>query len=96
MEWTTPVDWVVGNPPYHIGWEFTNKAGQIAKRRVAWLVNNAELNSLLTPRRLQVMKNYGFEITHIRVVADRRWFGRYYFLVYEKKEGFISWNTKTY
>jgi len=54
------------------------------------------LNSLLTPRRLQIMKDKGFELQHIRVVADKRWYGRYYFLVFEKKKGILSWTRKTY
>jgi hypothetical protein len=94
--WDKGVDWVIGNPPYHIGWQFTEKATQIAEKGIAWLVNNTEMNSLLTPRRLSIIKENGFEITHIKVVADKRWFGRYYFLIYEKKPGFISWTRKTY
>ena len=89
-------DWVIGNPPYHIGWEFTQKASQIATKGFAWLVNNTEMNSLFTPRRLQIVKDNGFEITSMKVVADKRWFGRYYFIVFEKKKGFISWERKTY
>ena len=49
-----------------------------------------------TPARLEIMKSKGFELQHIRVVADKRWFGRYYFLIFEKKPGFVSWERKTY
>jgi len=94
--WNKKVDWVIGNPPYHIGWQFTEKASQIANKGIAWLVNNVEMNSLFTPRRLQIVKDNGFEITKIKVVADKRWFGRYYFLIFEKKPGFVSWERKTY
>jgi len=90
------VDWVIGNPPYHIGWQFTEKASQIAQKGIAWLVNNTELNSLMTPRRLQIVKDNGFELQHIRVVNDKRWFGRYYYLIFEKKNGILSWERKTY
>jgi len=96
MLWGKKVDWVVGNPPFHESWKFTEKATQIAKKGVAFLVNNTGLNSQMTPRRLQITKDNGFEITHIMVVADKRWFGRYYYLIYEKKNGFISWERKTY
>lgn len=96
LEWNIPVDWVIGNPPYHIGWQFTEKASQISNKGIAWLVNNVELNSLLTPRRLSIVKENGFEIQHIRVVADKRWYGRYYFLLFEKKKGILSWTRKTY
>jgi len=96
LEWNEKVDFIIGNPPYHIGWQFTEKASQLAKKGIAWLVNNTEMNSLFTPRRLQIIKDNGFEITHIKVVADKRWFGRYFFLIYEKKQGFVSWERKTY
>jgi len=89
-------DWIIGNPPFHQSWLFTEKACQIANKGIAFLVNNTCLNSQMTPRRLQIIKDYGFELNHIRVVADKRWFGRYYFLIFEKKKGFISWERKTY
>jgi hypothetical protein len=96
MDWTLKTDWVIGNPPFHESWKFTEKALSLAEKGVAFLVNNTGLNSQFTPRRLQITKDAGFEITHIKVVADKRWFGRYYFLIYEKKPGFVSWERKTY
>lgn len=94
--WEKEMDWVIGNPPYHIGFQFTEKAAQIAKKGIAWLVSNQEFNSLMTPRRLQIISDNGFQVTSMKVVADKRWFGRYYFIVYEKKPGFVSWERKIY
>jgi hypothetical protein len=94
--WDKKVDWVIGNPPFHKSWLFTEKSLSIAKLGIAFLINNTGLNSQMTPRRLQIIKDNGFEIIHIKVVADRRWFGRYYYLIFEKKKGFISWERKTY
>jgi len=96
MEWDKRVDWVIGNPPFHQSWAFTEKAIEIASKGIAFLVNNQALNSHMTPRRLQLMKDKGFELQHIRVVNDSRWFGRYYFLIFEKKKGILSWTRKTY
>lgn len=91
------VDWVVGNPPYHESWKFTEKAIKVARKGVAWLLNNQALNSHLTPARLEKLHGGGWHYTKIHVVADKRWFGRYYFLVLEKKPSdFISWERKTY
>ena len=95
-DWKASVDWIVGNPPFHESWKFTEKAITIAQKGIAWLVNNTGLNSQMTPRRLQLMKDKGFELQHIKVVADKRWFGRYYYLIFEKKKGFVSWERKTY
>ena len=29
-DWNKEVDWIIGNPPFHEGWEFTKKALDIA------------------------------------------------------------------
>jgi len=90
-------DWIIGNPPFNESWKFTEKAINIANKGVAWLVNNQALNSHFTPRRLEVMKEKGFELKNMKVVADKRWFGRYYYLIFTKeKNNFISWERKTY
>ena len=95
--WGARVDWIVGNPPYHESWKFTERALQLADKGIAWLLNNQALNSHFTPRRLQRMSELGFHYSKIVVVADKRWFGRYYYLILEKKENnFISWNKKIY
>jgi hypothetical protein len=96
-KWDKQVDWVIGNPPFHESWKFTEKALEIAQKGIAWLVNNQALNSHFTPRRLQLMADNGFTLKSIKVVADARWFGRYYYLIFTKEpNNFISWNRKTY
>jgi hypothetical protein len=96
--WNKPVDWVVGNPPFHISWVFTEKALSIARRGIAFLVNNTGLNSQMTPRRLQIIYNAGFTLKSIKVVADKRWFGRYYYLIFTKTQNndFITRTQKSY
>jgi hypothetical protein len=95
------VDWTVGNPPYHISWDFHLKALQTSRKGIAWLVNLNNLNSLLSPKRLNIMRDYEFELTHIIVVEDVRWFGRYFFLIFEKIDIYggqmkFSWINKKY
>lgn len=85
MEWDKKVDWVVGNPPFHIGWKFTEKAMTISNKGVAFLLNNTCLNSTFTPKRMSWVKEQGFYLQRIHVVSDKRWFGRYYYLVFTKK-----------
>lgn len=96
LTWDIPVDWIIGNPPFHQSWLFMENSCRIARKGFAFLINNTGLNSTFTPRRLQIMKDAGFELQSIKVVADKRWFGRYYFLIFEKKKGFVSWERKTY
>src|SRR3990167_2113213 len=97
-EWSEEVDWVIGNPPYHESWKFTEKALTIARKGVAWLLNNQALNSHFTPRRIRTLQEKGWNYTLIHVVADKRWFGRYYFIVLEKKDALckITSEPKTY
>jgi hypothetical protein len=93
--WTKKVDWVIGNPPFDIGWKFIEKSIDVANVGIA-VLGSIKFFNQFTPARLEIMKNKGFELQHIRVVADKRWFGRYYFLIFEKKPGFVSWERKTY
>lgn len=91
------VEWVVGNPPYHESWKFTEQALKVARKGIAWLLNNQALNSHLTPARLEKLHNEGWYYTKLHVCADKRWFGRYYFLILEKKPSdFIGWTKATY
>jgi hypothetical protein len=97
LNYAKEVDWVIGNPPYHIGWQFTEKAFEIARKGVAWLVNINGLNSNLSPNRLAISKSLGFEVVAIHVIEDKRWFGRYFFLIYQKnRKGILSWEQKKY
>ena len=95
MDWDKKVDWIVGNPPFNIGWKFIEKMTDIAQVGIAVLGNINNFNQF-TSARLEKMKEKGFELQHIHIVADKRWFGRYYYMIFEKKQGFISWERKTY
>jgi hypothetical protein len=97
MDWSQKVDWVVGNPPFHISWKFTEKAMEVAELGIAWLVNNQALNSHFTPRRIELMQSKGFYLQKIQVVADKRWFGRYYYLIFTKDQNeFLSSKRESY
>jgi hypothetical protein len=95
LKWDFPVDYCIGNPPFDIGWKFTEKATLIARKGIAFLGSIKFFNQF-TGKRLEFMKEKGFELQHIHVVADARWFGKYFFLIFEKKKGFVSWTRKTY
>jgi hypothetical protein len=96
-DWNKEVDWIIGNPPFHEGWQFTKKALNIANIGIAFLLNNSALNSNNTPKRIQYMQEKGFYLQSMRVVADKRWFGRYYFVVYTKqKNDFLTFKRTSY
>ena len=95
-KWDKQVDWVVGNPPFHEGWKFLDKASQISNRGIAFLGNLNFWNSCL-PNRFEKLKTKGFFLNKLHIIQDKRWFGRYYYLIFTKQpNNFISWNTKTY
>ena len=95
-KWEEKVDWVVGNPPFrHNGenqiWKWIDKASQITNKGMGFLLNHKVFNTL-TPVRLQLLADRGFYIQHIRIVADKRWFGRYYYLIFGREnKSLISW-----
>ncbi len=89
------IDWVIGNPPFDIGWKFTEQATEVAKKGIAFLGSIKFFNQF-TSKRLEEMKKKGFELQRIHIVADARWYGRYYFLIFQKKKGILTWERKTY
>lgn len=96
-DWYKKVDWVVGNPPYSHAKDFLLKASEISNKGIAFLVNNQCFNSFLLPSRLEKMRENGFYINKIKVVNDKRWYGRYYFIIFTKKKNdFIEYELKTY
>ena len=102
-KWDKKVDWVVGNPPFRDKKEGENqiplwieKASEVANKGMAFLINHKVIN-FLTPRRLEKLREKGFYLQHIRIVSDKRWFGRYYYLIFGREDkNLISWELKSY
>jgi hypothetical protein len=95
------VDWVVGNPPFRFGgknqmWLWIEKSSKIAKNGMAFLLNHRFLN-LLTPNRLEKLRDCGFYLNQLHIFNDKRWYGRYYYVIFTKeRSNFIGWENKTY
>lgn len=96
-DWEQKIDWVIGNPPFHLGWKFFEKSLEIADVGIGMLGNLNFMNSTCLPNRLEKAKEKGFYLQHIHIVQDKRWFGRYFYLIFTKQENnIISWNKETY
>jgi transposase len=96
LEWCIPVDWVIGNPPFKLGWKFIEKGMDIARKGIAFLFNFHGINAL-NPNRVQLMKKKGWYFSQIHIVTDRRWYGKYFFIIFTKqRKTHVSYNTSTY
>ena len=97
-------DWVVTNPPYRVEtgsrrinsfWFLLDYYSLRAKKGIAFLAND-KCFQVLTPRRMMLLKERGWSITKIVVCSIKKWRGRYFFLILEKREGFVDFLLSNY
>jgi hypothetical protein len=86
-------EWAITNPPYHLLWDFIDKASREASKGFAFLVNINGINTL-TPKRLELLRQRRFHLRRLHVCQVKQWFGRYYFYVFAKQRGRceVSWD----
>jgi len=96
LTFSEQVDWVIGNPPFWQFIPFVLHSSEIARKGFGFLTNHSRINQL-TPRRLEKLKEKGFYLSVIHILCVKKWFGRYYFIVFTRTpaQG-ISWSTKNY
>lgn len=100
-KWEQRVDWVVGNPPWRFDgknqiWPWMEKASEIADKGFAFLLNHKVFNTI-TPNRLGKFEDKGFYLQKIVIVQDKRWFGRYYYMIFSKEENsFLEWSKNNF
>lgn len=96
-EWDKRVDWIVGNPPYSFNgknqiWNWFKKSAEIADKGFGFLINHQGFASI-TPNRLSILEEMGFYFSKMIIVQDKRWFGRYYYVIFTKDNNdSIMWN----
>lgn len=88
-------DWVIGNPPFTLFVEFLFKASEISQKGFAFLINNTRFNQI-TPTRLKKLEEKGFYLSKIMIVSVKRWFGRYYFVVFTRNKSCIEYSIKNW
>jgi hypothetical protein len=99
-------DWVISNPPFKLENEDQTRENAFWKilkfylgrvnKGIALLGNDYCLCTL-TPNRLTEMKKLGFSIQKIVCCNVKKWRGRYFFIIIEKKpENLYSHLTKNY
>lgn len=95
-------DWVITNPPYKLEengtnsfWFLLDYYTQRARKGVAFLAND-RCFSTLTPKRMTLLHSRGFHITKIVVCSVKKWRGRYFFVIFEKSQGFVDFLLPNY
>jgi hypothetical protein len=90
------VDWVVGNPPFREFIGFIFKSSEICRKGFAFLTNHSRINQI-TPVRLRKLEEKDFFLNHIHILSVKKWFGRYYFVIFTKESTkAIGYSTKNY
>lgn len=89
-------DWCIGNPPFEKRWSVIEHAAKICTKGFAFIFNQGGLNAL-TPKRRQVLQDLGWYQHSQFIFSDKRWFGRYSWLVFTKTPNTqVSWHLGTY
>jgi len=98
-EITEPFDWIITNPPFRLEtdgkrvnsfWYLLDYYSLRARKGIAFLGNDTCF-STLTPKRMKVLEDRGWGITKVVVCSVKRWRGRFFFVVLEKKQGFMTY-----
>jgi len=88
------VNTTLSNPPFvprKLFWKFMVRAMETTTDRIFWLINLSSMN-VFTPKRLSEMKEKGWFINTMHIVADKRWYGRYAWVKITKKNNeFYTW-----
>lgn len=88
------VDWCVSNPPYRLEtgvkrvnsfWIILNHFSNKVRKGLALLVNS-KCFSALTPKRIKILNDKGLYLSKIVTCSVKKWYGRYYFLVFKKEK----------
>jgi len=102
FEYNGKCDIIITNPPFFtipdrkpIFYQCLAKCFEVAEKKVCVLAATRCLTSF-TPLRLSKIAEQGWNITHIKVCNIKEWHGRYYFITFEKKPGFVSFITKSF
>ena len=93
FDWQDKVNLIVSNPPFKILVDGEKKNGLIPiiehsitiADKFGYLVNHNLFNAL-TVRRLNLWNDKGFNITYIKVYEIKKWFGRWFFILFERSK----------
>ena len=91
-------DWVVSNPPFNGTGSFAKLLLELADRvnkGIAFLGNQYCFTSL-TPKRLKKLEDKGLYLSRIVVCNIKKWYGKYYFIVFTREDSVINYLEGSY
>ena len=97
-------DWVITNPPFKLEtrskrvnsfWFLLDYFTQRARKGIAFLGNDSCFCTL-TPRRMRILEERGWGLTKIVVCSIKKWRGRYFFFILEKKQSVMTYLPTNY
>jgi hypothetical protein len=97
-------DWVISNPPFRLDlegkrvnsfWYLVDYFTKRARKGVAFLANDTCF-SAINPSRHKILEERGWGITKIVVCCIKKWRGRYFFIILEKKPSIVKYLVNNY
>jgi hypothetical protein len=88
------IDHVITNPPFRVEtgvkrvnsfWIILNHFSNKVRKSCAFLINE-KCFSALTPKRIKILNNKGLHLHKIVTCSVKKWYGRYYFLIFKKEK----------
>ena len=90
---STPYDWLISNPPWSKITDILNLATKQARKGIGLLIGCLNL----TPKRIQILNDAGFNITHLHFATVTGWLGTCVYIVAERnKPQVISFDRKPF
>jgi hypothetical protein len=91
-------DWVITNPPFNERGSFSKLLMELSQRvnkGIAFLGNQFCFTSL-TPKRLRQLENNGLHLSRVVICNIKKWYGKYYFMIFTRDKGSIDYLEGSY
>lgn len=80
LEWSQEIDWIITNPPYDNLDEWYQHSADVVRKGFAYLFH---LHNI-TPRRIEMMEQKNFGLTHIHLCKVFEWYGMSAFVIFTR------------
>jgi hypothetical protein len=90
--------WIVTNPPFGKNGQFSKILMDLASRctKGMAILGNQYCFTSLTPKRLKLLEGHGLLLTRVVVCNVKKWYGKYYFMIFTRDKGSIDYLEGSY